>query len=719
MSDTKLKFDYEIEDFEAAFKDKKELKIVIYGIGRMTATLLERLKGFRIIGLLDRDSSMIGKEIYGLRVMSREETEKNADIIVINTSEAYWGTIYKRIQNWEIPVYFRNGVRASKEFLHESEDNPYWQKNSAELEKKMEQYEVISFDIFDTLIMRKVYLPTDIFHIVERKLRSELGENFTFFEIRKKTASVCDNATIDEIYDEIEKTQNWDCELTKKVKQCEIDVEKQFIVPRKDVIMLYNAIKDSKEVYFISDMYLTKNILAGILEKCGIIIPEDKIIVSCDYKRSKEDGSLWEYYAENLIGGRKALHIGDNEKTDGELPNRYGIDSYTIWSAEKMLQASSIANIVPDISKLYSSIYVGMLETKLLNSPFALHETKGKISFENELAAGYCLLGGLAFVFFRWLLKKAKEDRVKQLVFFAREGYFLTELFKDYCWLAGEKEVPQVTYLEISRRAVMVAAIQDLKDVYEVAEYFPYTGNLKDFLKDRFGVIIDDRRLEEIDYKYAKENKPILQEVLKKYEKEILSEASRERHNYLTYLEKMKISTDFAVIDSQLYGAAQYYLGKLLGKNLKGYYFCACLDKANRYLVRNIMEGCFPAQKGLDGRDANIFKNTVFIEAFFTAPNGMLEYIDDAGEKKYSEKKQNQINFDVRFEMSEGIREYMKDIIDLCQKYQIDLESEDIFFTDKIFGVFLNNGFEATAKMKKSFFYDNGILGKKEVPIWE
>ncbi len=44
MSDTKTKFDYEIEDFASAFEDKKELRIVIYGIGRMTATLMERLK---------------------------------------------------------------------------------------------------------------------------------------------------------------------------------------------------------------------------------------------------------------------------------------------------------------------------------------------------------------------------------------------------------------------------------------------------------------------------------------------------------------------------------------------------------------------------------------------------------------------------------------------------------------------------------------------------
>ncbi|HBA68602.1 MAG TPA: hypothetical protein DCZ40_04500 [Lachnospiraceae bacterium] len=136
MSDKKTKFDYETEAFEAAFKDKHRLRIAIYGTGRMTATLLERLKGFCIVGLLDRDRAMLGKEMYGVKVIGREEAEKDADIIVINTSETYWNTIYKRIQDWKIPIYFRNGICASKAFPHVNKNNPYWEKSCEELEKE-------------------------------------------------------------------------------------------------------------------------------------------------------------------------------------------------------------------------------------------------------------------------------------------------------------------------------------------------------------------------------------------------------------------------------------------------------------------------------------------------------------------------------------------------------------------------------------------------------
>ena len=169
MVETKSEFDCEIEAFEAAFKDKKELKLAIYGTGRMTATLLGRLEGFRIVGLLDRDTAMVGREMYGVKVLSQEEAEKKADIVVINTSETYWGTIYQRIRNWNIPVYFRNGERATKDYFHENVDEPYWKKNYADLRAKIQNYELVSFDVFDTLIMRKLYLPTDVFYLVVNK----------------------------------------------------------------------------------------------------------------------------------------------------------------------------------------------------------------------------------------------------------------------------------------------------------------------------------------------------------------------------------------------------------------------------------------------------------------------------------------------------------------------------------------------------------------------
>ena len=40
-----------------------------------------------------------------------------------------------------------------------------------ELINKIQDYEIISFDVFDTLIMRKTMFPVDVFDIISQKIK--------------------------------------------------------------------------------------------------------------------------------------------------------------------------------------------------------------------------------------------------------------------------------------------------------------------------------------------------------------------------------------------------------------------------------------------------------------------------------------------------------------------------------------------------------------------
>ena len=39
-------------------------------------------------------------------------------------------------------------------------------------------------------------------------------------------------------------------------------------------------------------------------------------------------------------------------------------------------------------------------------------------------------------------------------------------------------------------------------------------------------------------------------------------------------------------------------------------------------------------------------------------------------------------------------------------------------YADFLFGCFMDEGFEPSDELKNSFYYDNGILNCREVPIW-
>lgn len=711
----KSKFDMEMDSFEQAFSSKKNLKIVIYGTGRMTATLMTYAKGYRIIGLCDRDINKLNTQMYGVNIVDQEFVEKNADLLIINTSESYWYTIYQRIKDWKIPIYYRNGELAHDDL--QAEDNaPYWNQSIEELREKIKCSEVVSFDIFDTLITRRLVSATDIFSIVEDQLNYQFGTKLDYIELRKKAASQLDNPTFDEIYDRFTLLSGWGQDKIDAAKEMEWETEKELIVSRKNIVSLYQSIADEKEVYFISDMYFSVKAIQLILLSNGIEISSEHILVSCELKKTKAEGNLWDYYQKNIVKGRKAIHIGDDKTADVLEAERHGIQAYHIQSPVAMLEKSSLRNVLPHVQSVYSSVVLGSIASKICNDPFALNRSRGKIKFETLDIAGYCLWGNVIYCFFTWLENEIKRESIQKIAFFAREGYLLVPLFQKYLEHRELKDL-SVIYLEISRRAVFTAAIVNMDDIREVGE-FPYSGSLADFFEDRYNVKIEEPELGTLTYSEAKENPKLLKGLFEKYQEEILYEANREKRNYLTYLKSCELDDNFAVVDSQLYGSTQYYLSKICGKKISGYYMCTCEDESNRYKKYNNMKGCFTGLKGIGGKDSNLYRHMGFTESFFTAPHGMLKYIDESG-KVYSEKKNNQIFYDVRFKMGEGIEEFLNDMYMLCQQFHLKPEEKDCQVADLLYGEFLNGGFIPSDQMKKSFYYDNGIAGNREVPLWE
>lgn len=54
------------------------------------------------------------------------------------------------------------------------ERNGYWKSSYKELKDKIDRADAVSFDIFDTLIMRKIFSPEDVFRLLGEKVRAEL-----------------------------------------------------------------------------------------------------------------------------------------------------------------------------------------------------------------------------------------------------------------------------------------------------------------------------------------------------------------------------------------------------------------------------------------------------------------------------------------------------------------------------------------------------------------
>ena len=195
----------------------------------------------------------------------------------------------------------------------------------------MTDYDVVSFDIFDTLIERTVSTPQKIFQITgERVLGADKAVRFrkdrVSAERKARILSATGEVTLADIYRTLE---GYDDSLP-ELMAAEMAVETECCKGRARGIRLYESAREKeKRVILVSDMYLSKDFLTGLLLRCGIS-GFDALYVSCEKGCSKRTGMLYKHMleCENIAAGR-VVHIGDDYKADVKMSGCNGIDS--VW----------------------------------------------------------------------------------------------------------------------------------------------------------------------------------------------------------------------------------------------------------------------------------------------------------------------------------------------------------------------------------------------------
>jgi FMN phosphatase YigB (HAD superfamily) len=308
--------EYIISEYQKNFAGLQGHNLAIYGIGKNTQIILEKFNTDNIIGLMDETRT--GDTIYGKRVISMDEAAVlGVDTIIIVARASNILIIYQRIadacQKNSITVYDINGRLVQSVAVDKKSFDGYADMSRATLQQKIDCADVVSFDIFDTLVMRRTLYPSDIFKFVEK--RTSVG--FAKRRIKAETDLYCEGRQPN-IYDIYAHLQD--------VEPClEIDLESEYLVRREDMCeMLLYAVNCGKRVYLVSDMNLPGYIINSLLDKLEISVCSENILVSCDYGVSKSSGLFAEL--RKKVGMAKILHIGDNWEADIQSAARYGID---------------------------------------------------------------------------------------------------------------------------------------------------------------------------------------------------------------------------------------------------------------------------------------------------------------------------------------------------------------------------------------------------------
>ena len=197
---------------------------------------------------------------------------------------------------------------------------------------------IYSFDIFDTVIGRRVQKPADIFHLVSARLLErhpeiprDIAENF--HDLRRKAESearrmaAAEDINFDDIYDMLAKT----CSLTKEqrdfLQRFELRLELENTRPiHSNVKQIHDLLQQGERVIFISDMYLQPKYIKQLLAKTSPVFAELPLYVSNECGLLKHTGSLFKYVLQQeKIRSEELIHRGDNPVADLKMPQSLGI----------------------------------------------------------------------------------------------------------------------------------------------------------------------------------------------------------------------------------------------------------------------------------------------------------------------------------------------------------------------------------------------------------
>lgn len=336
------------------------------------------------------------------------------------------------------------------------------------VKKQIMSHDIVSFDIYDTLILRPFWNPEDLFYVLQNIITKEL-ESIDYVDFRTtridaehlaRISAINGEASLDDFYQELKSLTMYDDKTLEWIKEKELELEYAVSYQRKAGKELYDFAQWAKKsVVFTSDMYLPKSFILSVLEKNGYSCC-DQFLLSVEAKQSKSNMGLYQM----LIGkfkGKTILHIGDNYLTDYQNAIKSGIDSYHFPKAKDVLvSASSVSRFFNSLYSnnvgLYNAQYAFNTETglrmlwavvanKLFDNPYVDYDIDSM--FNGNVYWMGASVGGLnEWAVINELIKV--DNQYDAIVLAARDGFLLKEAIGRYI------DSDKIKYCRISRKSL-------------------------------------------------------------------------------------------------------------------------------------------------------------------------------------------------------------------------------------------------------------------------
>lgn len=443
---------------------------------------------------------------------------------------------------------------------------------------KTENYKLISVDIFDTLLLRTVAKPVDLFEQVwieaERRGIAKISmypvEFMKFraeMERRARLKAKNREVNLDDIYKMFPDYIAFELE---KLKDLEVELEKKVCYPNYIIVdWIREAKNNGCRVVLLSDMYLDYHTLADILLFNGIDRGlYENIIVSNMYQCSKQDGKLFDILIKKYfqISPKDMLHIGDNKNADYEQPLKKGMKAFYYDAIPDRLYS------LYDYEKLRHNIpQPEILSLRKTCMSATAHIGDEKTAYE----IGSAVTGPVLSLYASWVCRRLKELNIHKIYPLMREGYLLGELLKREAADIGF--ILEVHPIYVSRKVTCIPAIavvnrEEIENILGIRnltlqESFELLGlQEKDFIELEEYYTTKYKEMHKQVYKGENLKEYVIQCFLRSENvRKITEHILEERKKLVSYL-KQEIGDfeEIATIDIGFFGRIQMWMEKCL-----------------------------------------------------------------------------------------------------------------------------------------------------------
>lgn len=399
----------------------------------------------------------------------------------------------------------------------------------------------VSFDVFDTCLIRRCGLPHKIWDLMADRLfdkddsRARLSFTGNRSYVEEQISKFNPFPSLRDIYEKLNVAQ-WGLDQN-TIMNLEMEIEEQELFPNPQMHEIVNDFrKKGFTIAFISDMYLPTEFIKKILVKFGFCREDENVFVSADCKAVKFDGKLFDFVLRKT--GTKAkqwIHYGDDERSDYSVPKSKGIKANCVRTFDFTNEEKRWL----DDARFYAHKH----EIELWAGLCRLTRLQNEQNFAATMAVDFVASVYVPYV--KWVLKTAKEKDIKKLYFLARDSHIFMEIAKA---MGAEDDGIECRYLKVSRQSIYKCVFYDVSDYeLEITIGFIRNQTVKKTL-DFIGINYDQLSVttkEKFAADYVLGNEKINQSfrnTLKKNDSNLIKEQSKQyRQLFIQYLRQENV----------------------------------------------------------------------------------------------------------------------------------------------------------------------------------